>query len=484
MIFCRHTGFLLLSLLSCLLAYGADIKKQKLEDAYFINTDQLVPLFEKLYDLQVNDDRKINIVHIGDSHVQADLLTNVIRQGLQTRFGNAGYGFSFPYSLAKTNGSGQIKYSSEDKWDNQRNIYPVTDVSVGLSGIGLYTTDPSFCVKVETNSLYQFDKITVITSSKTPSLDISFDNNTPLSEKEKIGEGKQSQINVKKDKKSHVVRKGETLYGLATKNKTTVEQIKKDNNLTSNVLKIGMTLFITDTSTSNNKESVKKVEKNKNTELFDKKDSDNKNVINGEYYVKAQDSVVTNTAYIKAAKMKERYNICGIILENDKPGIIYHSIGVNGAKISDYNKYPLFFKQLPIVNPDLIIISLGTNESFGNWSTPYFLDQLNQLVKNIKKMNPSAIVLVTTPPPSLFKKRNSNLFIEEYRKVATKSKDFVVWDLLNKVGGIEAPKSKEFSDIMARDKVHYTREGYEMQAQMFVSDFLNAYDSYIKNRVY
>ena len=54
----------------------------------------------------------------------------------------------------------------------------------------------------------------------------------------------------------------------------------------------------------------------------------------------------------------------GLILSNDAPGIIYSGIVVNGAKCSDYNKFPLFFEQLPALQPDLIIISLGTNESF------------------------------------------------------------------------------------------------------------------------
>ena len=54
----------------------------------------------------------------------------------------------------------------------------------------------------------------------------------------------------------------------------------------------------------------------------------------------------------------------GLILENDNEGITYSSIGVNGAKSSDFNKFPLFFEQLPALEADLYVISLGTNESF------------------------------------------------------------------------------------------------------------------------
>ena len=39
-------------------------------------------------------------------------------------------------------------------------------------------------------------------------------------------------------------------------------------------------------------------------------------------------------------------------------------IGVNGATYDDYNNTEIFFNQLPHLNPDLVIVSLGTNESF------------------------------------------------------------------------------------------------------------------------
>lgn len=43
--------------------------------------------------------KKLRIVHIGDSHIQADIMTNYMRQNLQNKFGNAGLGFAFPYKM-------------------------------------------------------------------------------------------------------------------------------------------------------------------------------------------------------------------------------------------------------------------------------------------------------------------------------------------------------------------------------------------------
>lgn len=448
----------------------------------FLNYRQLVPLFEKLYKLEHSKTGKINIVHIGDSHIQADLFTNSIRQALQSRFGNGGYGFCFPYSLAKTNGTGYTKLTSNTVWNNRRNIFPVTDVSIGLSGIGFYTNKENFSIQLDVNPLYSFNKIKVLSTFPDANFRVSFSDyveNTPQKEedthpvtKEKLAES---------EVKIHTVKKGETLYRIAQHNHISVEQLKELNDLKSNVIKRGMVLVVSEKKKTKPKEKAKAVPMPETVKQIQQ--TDKSKPLSGKYYVEAKDSILYNTAYITAKSKQAEYNLSGIIIENNKPGVIYHSIGVNGAKLSDYNKYPLFFKQLPLLNPDLIIISLGTNESFGKWSTPYYMDQLNQFIQNIHQENPSAIVLVTTPPPSLFRRRTPNEFIEGYRDEMMKSEGYVVWDLLAKLGGIAAPLNNNLSENMARDRVHYTKDGYEEQGVLFATDFLKAYDQYIKNRV-
>ena len=72
--------------------------------------------------------------------------------------------------------------------------------------------------------------------------------------------------------------------------------------------------------------------------------------------------------YLTPNSEQSNFALNGIVLENDQNGIIYHAIGVNGARFSDYNKCSLFFDQIQALQPDLIIVSLGTNEAFGRLS--------------------------------------------------------------------------------------------------------------------
>jgi lysophospholipase L1-like esterase len=201
------------------------------------------------------------------------------------------------------------------------------------------------------------------------------------------------------------------------------------------------------------------------------------------YYSSYTSDTLMSRITILPAEKQPMCNLNGFVIENDKPGVIYHSIGVNGAKLSDYNKYPLFFEQLPILHPDLVILSFGTNESFGKLSDTEYIYQIQEFVENIKRLNPFAMVLVMTPPPSMFRRRRVNTYITDYSNALMGLSNLPVWDLYTRMGGASgiAPKG-EYARLIARDKVHYTTGGYEAQGQLFASDFIDAYNNFKKKR--
>lgn len=456
----------------------------------FKNVKLLAPVFEKLYQLEKNKVSKVNIVHIGDSHVQADMFTNVIRQLLQAKFGNGGYGFTFPYSLAKTNGTSYIKYTSNTAWESRRNIYPVTDVCVGLSGIGLYTNSPDFEVNIDANPLYTFNKVKLLYPTKNSSFKISLPDTDYQSVAANVSEvtslpstAKKDNDKIENEKPNYIIHKvesKETLYRISQFYNVPIEKVKEINNLSSNTIRVGMDLKIP----SKEKPETKVVAVPKEVKEQSKKEIQPNTIPSTEKMYESEFvlPVSSNQLTILSGKKESEYNLSGIILENDKPGVIYHSIGVNGTKVSDYNKYPMFFDQFPSLSTDLLIISLGTNEAFNKWTTPYYISQIQMFIDKVRKNNPKMVILLMTPPPSLFKRRTPNTFVEGYGEALKQLKDCVIWDLLTKLGGTNAPLQKEFEPLMAKDKVHYTREGYEKQGQLFAADFLAAYDNYVKSR--
>jgi LysM repeat protein/lysophospholipase L1-like esterase len=440
----------------------------------FTNQALLSAVFEKLYNLEKNKQAKVNIVHIGDSHIQADFFTNAIREALQIKFGNGGFGFTFPYSLVRTNGSRYVKYACNATWQSLLNVYPVADVGVGLSGIALYTSSEDFVLQLYTQEGYEFNHVKIIYPTKEPQFRMSV-TAEPL-QVSSSGIVAASTTGMR----YHTVKSGESLSAIGRKYRVSVAQIKSVNGMKSNMIKPKQRLKIPVKAGIGNTRPVQLKARTSNIE----KDSiDYVNMLTKPYYSSYTSDTLMSRITILPVEKQTMYNFNGFVIENDKPGVIYHSIGVNGAKLSDYNKYPLFFEQLPILHPDLLILSFGTNESFGKLSDTEYIYQMQEFVENIKRLNPYAIVLVMTPPPSMFRRRRVNTYITDYSNALMDLNNLPVWDLYTRMGGVSgiAPKG-EYARLIASDKVHYTSSGYQAQGQLFVSDFIDAYNNFKKKR--
>lgn len=444
------------------------------------NEKLLYGLFDKLHNLKGSKNNKINIVHIGDSHIQADFFTDVIRQRFQSRFGNGGYGFSFPYAIAKTNGTKWVNFSSNAVWDVSKNIDRIPSENVGIGGITLSGNSSNFYIDITANNLYAFNTIKVIHPLAKSPFTFGFSNDS-IANKPPVKKARSAARTTTTSSSNHKVRKGETLSAIARKYGTTVAQLKKHNNLRSDNLRVGQNIRIPRKGGSTTRTTTSTPTAGVNVAKYFDQLPDSL-ITQGRFYsVYKSDEPITQIALLPAAKQSD-YILNGVILENNLPGVIYHTIGINGAKTSDYNRCPLFFKQLPVISPDVVIISLGTNESFGKWSATTFMYQLNTLIGKIREVAPSAVIVVSTPPPSLFKRKMPNNYVQEYAEIMQTMKDCVVWDLYSKMGGTAALNLKENESLIARDKVHYTKDGYQLHGNIFAADFLNAYDKYIKNK--
>ena len=123
-------------------------------------------------------------------------------------------------------------------------------------------------------------------------------------------------------------------------------------------------------------------------------------------------------------------------------------------------KFRLFNEQLPALYPDLVIISLGTNESFDKQSGDQYFAHLSKMIQGIKEKNPQACVLIMTSPPSILHRKYKNTYIENYAALIGENahvKNYAVWNLLQVLGGNKAINRNAAKGYMARDKVHYSK---------------------------
>lgn len=436
------------------------------EESIFANEPLLFPLFEKLHNLETKKENKVNIVHIGDSHIQADFFTNTIREGLQREFGNGGFGFTFPYSLVKTNGPRFIKYKSNATWRSQSNVAPSSDAGIGLSGIALYTPLQDFILQLTAEDGYEFNTIKIIYPTVEPQFNLSI--SASSLEVSASSGGSSSGFNY------HTVKSGESLSVISKRYRVTVAQIKSANGLKSNLIRVKQRLRIPAKGRASTPVAMKSNIKIDSTDCV--------NMVSNPYYSSFTSDTLLKQVTIVPGTKQETYNLNGFVVENNQPGVIYHSIGVNGARIVDYAKYPLFFEQLSILNPDLIVLSFGTNESFAKMSDSEYIYQLNDFVASIQDKNKDAIILVMTPPPSMFRRTRVNTYVSDYSKSLMGINNLPVWDLYSRMGGASGISTRgEYARKMDRRKVHYTVEGYQSQGELFMSDFMSAYNNFKEN---
>ncbi|WP_233209639.1 GDSL-type esterase/lipase family protein [Flavobacterium sp. 9] len=434
--------------------YSAVIEPIADQDVY--NAKALEVFFKKLVENEKHNNQKINIVHIGDSHIQGDLMTNQIRKNLQRKFGNAGRGLVFPYQLAKTNGSYNERFHSNTTWESYSDIHPIKKFPVGLSGIALWRDNDGFTVELNVkDTAYKFNTICIITPRNQNMFDLATSSQT------KIIQTKERKVI------THKIKKGEVISTIADRYKVSVAQIKRENGLKSSNIPVGRTLkILTNEIKPKNITSSEFVPLNLRFDSF------------SHYYHsdKALDKI-----FLIPNKNASKYELNGIVLEKDSPGLIYSSIGVNGSKFSDYNKYPLFFEQLKALHPDMLVLSLGTNESYDHMEAPAYIEQLRQFIKKVKEQNINVPIIISTPAPSLLKGGRTNTYVYDYARgiiQIAESDNVAVWDLYDEFGGINGINQLKIQGLIGPDWVHYSKKGYEKQGDLFTQAFLSAYNNF------
>ncbi|MCQ2256177.1 MAG: GDSL-type esterase/lipase family protein [Bacteroidaceae bacterium] len=140
-------------------------------------SDDFFTLFWKLSDIKDGMDVKVNIMHIGGSHVQADIFSNRVRTNFSRNYAPAtgSRGCLFPFATLKTNAPSTYRLRTTGTWQGARNISNKENFPLGIMGAAIKTSDPSATVSLQLNTgrddvFYDFSKITILGSAS--SLDI------------------------------------------------------------------------------------------------------------------------------------------------------------------------------------------------------------------------------------------------------------------------------------------------------------------------
>jgi lysophospholipase L1-like esterase len=205
--------------------------------------------------------------------------------------------------------------------------------------------------------------------------------------------------------------------------------------------------------------------------------NDKKVISNAEFSLIQLDHLTDSVSFtININETSKFFELYGIILENDESNINYHTIGVNGATAQSYLKCDYFSNQLEIINPDLIIVSLGTNEAYDeDFSSLEYKYILKDLVLQIKSAVPNASILLTTPNDHLKNNELNDNILSVRNNILEICDEFQLnsWDFHSVMGGENSIKQWHSNGLTGRDQLHFKRIGYEIQGELFTKAFLD-----------
>jgi lysophospholipase L1-like esterase len=358
--------------------------------------------YQKIDKLVKDNEGKINILHLGGSHVQADMFSHQVRSDLDminSRF-QTPRGFIFPYSVAKTNNPTNYKVNYTGKWSTAKNVQNKRDISVGVGGIAVYTSDPAASVSIilnpeDVSGRWNFNCL--------------------------------------------------RLLGYTEDGSDRVKPVLHYNDVSfeSCYDSISSTYFF---------------------ELPEPTDS-------------------FRIAIVQEDTIPHTFILTGFIPEKDTPGIVYHSIGVNGASVSSYLNSEFFEDELHLLMPDLVIFGIGINDASGKrFTARTFIDNYNLLVQKIKRVQPDCAFIFITNNDSFRRirrrkyavNRNGLVAKDAFFKIATENQGGV-WDLFSIMGGMKSMQTWQAKGLAKSDKIHFTKPGYELLGDLLYNALIDFY---------
>lgn len=356
-------------------------------------------LYAKFDNLIRNGDAQIKIVHLGGSHIQADVYTHRIRQELQSFYPGilGSRGFFFPYALARTNSPSNLRITYSGDWQSCRNTQASPAFTLGLSGITSELTSRTGSLTIvalyDTLYHYDFNRVRIFCNASESGI---------------------------------------------------VPEVNPDCAISPPII-------------------------NPSGEFV-------------EYHLNHYRD--TLTIYVTQSDSAPKpFQLYGISLENDDPGVIYNAIGVNGAKLESYLRCGLFVPHLRDLEPDWVIVSIGTNE--GNtrqFDQDLYRSEYIRLIDSIRCAAPCAAILLTVPNDSYLFKRYINPNTASMREVIfelARSYQCGVWDFYTVMGGLNSSMTWYNQGLMNKDRIHFNRPGYLLKGDLFYSAFLKSWDDHL-----
>lgn len=192
-----------------------------------------------------------------------------------------------------------------------------------------------------------------------------------------------------------------------------------------------------------------------------------------------------NNFMLSIHRTKENQNHFGLLgfelLQKENRGLDYFHCGVVGAQFIHLTDNALLsLEQIIYEKPDLVVFSYGTNEAYNrNLDTANYRIRIEKFIQNIKDSIPDVAIILSNAPDtrSQGKTPPHQTDVNNVLKKIAEKLNLSFFDLHKTMGGWGSLHAWYKNNLTLKDKLHFTREGYALQANLFVLAFLKAYNN-------
>lgn len=195
-----------------------------------------------------------------------------------------------------------------------------------------------------------------------------------------------------------------------------------------------------------------------------------------------------NFGYHTTDSLSSWFTFQGVYLGSSDYGITYNAIGVNGASTKSYLRCGLFDEQLATLKPDLAIFGIGVNDANvpeGDFDAALYEARYDTLITAFLQANPDACVLFVTNNDTYYQKKYPNknaLKVQDSMYRLAAKYNGAVYDLFEIMGGLGSIKQWQGAELAAADKIHLSKKGYELQADLMTIAFREAFGDYLDRK--
>ena len=206
-------------------------------------------------------------------------------------------------------------------------------------------------------------------------------------------------------------------------------------------------------------------------------------ILTGSMSLKSQKIFMLGDSHVFAKIYPEK---TAEVIRQKYPDMQFNFWGKNGAEFSTYNTHPEYLDSLYAFAPEILIVHLGTNDSYGfTFNKEQYINEMEIFYRNLKDTLPECKIVIVTPFINkrwLNKKRtkwrvnaNTTECAQETLKFAADHADTYVIDN-NADAGMSYLKDRR---LIRKDNVHLTEEGYGRLGQQVADSLLLISDLWV-----